>query len=939
MGHFCTAGPRNRGISAPPGRASNSRRCQPPTLRLRSLADATPFLRLDYAPMALAPGTRLGPYEVLAPLGAGGMGEVYRARDTRLGRDVAVKVLPQHVSASPGDRARFKREAKTISSLNHPHICVLHDVGQEGETDFLVMELVEGETLAQRLARGPLPTVDVLKLGAQMADALDRAHRAGVIHRDLKPGNVMLTKSGAKLMDFGLARTAGQAGLSADDMTATAPGQPPRSDGPITAKGMVVGTLQYMAPEQLEGKRADARSDIWALGCVLYEMATGKRAFEGSTPASVISAIMRDKPRIMSELAPLAPPAFERAVKQCLAKDPNDRWQTAGDLRRELDWIQEAGSQAGVPAPVAARRRSRELFAWVLVVVVVASLVAVLLHSKHTPKPIIFELKSPAQVSSVDLPRISPDGNVLAFNATDSAGVSSIWVRQMNSVEARHLPGTEGASRPFWSPDSRYLAFFAGGKLMKIGVAGELPLTLCNAPRGADGTWSRRGVILFDGGDTDSIQMVSAAGGIPAGAASLDRTRQESGASWPQFLPDGQHFLYLAYGHDLDVGTLKVGSINSKETKTLGPAPSRTEYASGYLLYVSAGALVARRFDPAALEFKGEPVAVAQNVETERGGAARFSAALQGTLVYHSGASQPGQRLIWVSRGGDRLGTLGTIGHYDHAALSPDGTQLALTVGDWSRSNRSIWLWNISRNVGSRFTLSDQDANTPAWSPDGSHIVFSMKHGPGHDLFVQPVSGASGESLLYTSSEAKGEPNWSADGRWIVYMAAPKWEGPGTNFDIFALSVGDSARPVPVVATKFWDSSPALSPDGKLLAYASLEWDRWEVYVQSFPGPGGRRRISTRGGVQPAWRGDSRELYYLGLDAGLIAVAVEPGPPPRFSPPRKLFDAPVKVPSLAVTTYLPTRDGQRFLLVSPEGEKRVGATTVILNWPALLAEK
>jgi len=885
--------------------------------------------------MALRPGTRLGPYEVLAPLGVGGMGEVYRARDTRLGREVAVKVLPQHVSASSEDRARFKREAKTISSLNHPHICVLYDVGQQGDTDYLVMELIEGETLAQRIARGSLPPDDVLRIGVQVADALDRAHRAGVIHRDLKPSNVMLTKSGAKLMDFGIARGVGGADQTgASDVTATSPTTPLNPDEPITAKGTIVGTFQYMAPEQLEGKRVDARADIWALGCVLYEMATGKRAFEGSTPASLISAIMRDQPREMAKLEPLTPPALERTVLQCLAKDADDRWQTAGDLRRELGWIHAAGSRAGVPTPVVTRRRTRERLKWTLAVVSAAA-IAVLLQPKHSPESVIFELSTPSQIHFVDLPRISPNGLTLAFNATDSTEVSSIWVRQMNSLEARRLPGTEGAGRPFWSPDSRYLGFFTASKLMKIDLGGGPPVALCDVAGGGEGTWSKRGIILFDQQSTDSVQMVPAAGGIPTGAA--HRSERETGSAWPQFLPDGRHFLYIAYGQDFASGTLKVGSVGSKESKTLGPAASRAEYASKRLLYVSGSTLIARPFDPGALKFTGEPVAVAQDVEADRGGGARFSASSAGTLVFHSGSSPANTRLTWLNRIGRQVGTVGNPGNYDTPVLSPDGRQVAVQlIATWTSSE--IWVWDLSRNLGSRLTFPDQNARSPVWSPDGKRVAYSMIRGASFDLFTEAAGAAGRDSLLYSSLESENPTDWSADGRWILYNRRSQANFAVGDVDIYALSLTSPVRAVPVVATQYSERQATLSRDGKWIAYSSGESGEEEVYVQSFLGEGGKWRISTGGGAQPFWRGDGRELYYLAPPRSLMVVAVEPGSPPHFSLPRKMFDAPDKLRYDTRNQYVPTRDGQRFLFAAPAGAGKVGTTTVMLNWPAMLGK-
>ena len=874
--------------------------------------------------MSLTPGTRLGPYEIVSPLGAGGMGEVYRARDTRLGREVAIKVLPHDLAATPEIRARFEREARLISSFNHPNICTVHDVGHEGDDFYLVMELIEGETLADRVKAGALPTSEVLRIGIQIADALDKAHRAGVIHRDLKPGNVMLARSGAKLLDFGLARTGGPVeGQGSQEHS-------PTMSRPLTAQGTIVGTFQYMAPEQLEGVEADVRTDIWALGCVLYEMATGKRAFEGKSQASLISAIMSGEPAPMAQLTPLSPPALERLVKACLAKDPNDRVQTAHDVKLQLQWIVEGGSQAGVAAPVAARRKSRERLAWIVAgaaALAAAAFAVPAFQPKPPPKPVIFELTPPAQVRSVDLPRISPDGRRLAFNAIDSLGIQSIWVRQMNSLEAQRIPGTEGATRPFWSPDSRFLAFFSGGKLYKVDVAGGPPIVICEAPRGADGSWGARGVILFDGSSADSVQRVDAAGGVATGATVIDRAHGETYTAWPQFLPDGRHFLYIAYLKGATGRTLRVGSLDSKETKLLGEAASRVEYASGYVLEVRDGVLLARKFDAGAHKFIGDPFPVAQNVEVTGNAAARFSASSEGTLVYRSGVAAGDQRLLWLNRAGKEIGQVGDPGRYQSPALSPDGAQVAV-VTRVPGGGGSIWTYDLRRNLGSRFTFTDAGAFDAVWSPDGSRIAYDAQRSAYSDVFVKPVGGSGNETIVLSSDDRRVTTDWSSDGRWLaLYMrsAAGTW-------DIAALSMVDSARVVPILATPFNEFHPKFSPDGCWLAYASMESGDPEVYVQAFPGPGGKSRISNSGGTEPRWRGDGRELYYLAPDRKMMAVTVEPGPSPQFSLPHELFVAPVS-PDFAIRNRFDvSKDGQRFLVVAESGAAAVGPTTVVLDW-------
>jgi serine/threonine protein kinase/Tol biopolymer transport system component len=883
--------------------------------------------------MPLTPGTKLGTYEILAPIGAGGMGEVYRARDSRLGREVAIKVLPRDLASTPEIIARFEREARLISSLNHPNICIVHDVGREGDDFYLVMEMIEGESLAERTQRGPLPAAEVLRFGIQIADALDRAHRAGIVHRDLKPGNVMLARSGAKLLDFGLARSGG------GPVAQTTSGiNSPTMSRPLTAEGSIVGTFQYMAPEQLEGKEADARTDIWALGCVLYEMATGKRAFAGKSQASLISAIMSSEPAPIAQVAPMNPPALDRLVRACLAKDPDERIQTAHDVKLQLQWIAEGGSQAGVPAPVAAKRRKREGLAWLWAAAATVASVAlamIALKPKPVPKPVIFELTPPSQVRSIDLPRISPDGRRLAFNATDSLGVQSIWVRQMNSLDAQRLPGTEGASRPIWSPDGRFLAYFADGKLYKIDVSGGPPIAICDAPRGADGSWGARGVILFDGTAADSVQSVPAAGGVPVGATVIDRAKGETYTAWPQFLPDGRHFIYIAYGGG-DTRTLRVGSIDSKEAKSLGDAGSRVEYASGHLLQVRNGVLLAQKFDADSRKFVGDPFPVAQNVEVGATGSARFSASNEGTLVFRTAGGGGNQRLLWYDRSGKQVGSVGNQGQYLTPALSPDGRQLAVTVRSQGGA-RTIWTYDLTRDLGSRFTFDTSDAGNPVWSPDGGRLAYGIIRGGVQDIYQKPVGGSGVESLVLRSDEAKVPTWWSPDGAWLAYY---KRSAKQPTWDIYAVSLKDSARTIPVVVSDFQEFGPRFSPDGKWIAYCSFESGGAEIFVQAFPGPGGKWRISTTGGSEPFWRGDGKELYYLATDRKVMAVGVDPGAGPGgtpvFSLPHELFLAPVSTDPNIRNRYVVSKDGSRFLVVGVANQTMVGPTTVVLNWLARL---
>jgi len=885
--------------------------------------------------MPLTPGTRLGPYEVIAPLGAGGMGEVYKARDTRLDRTVAIKVLPEHLSATPDLRARFEREARAVSSLNHPHICALYDVGHQDGVDFLVMEHIEGETLAARLEKGALPTAEVLRYAAEIADALDKAHRQGMVHRDLKPGNVMLGKSGAKLLDFGLARVMGPG--------ATAPGssgpsvllsQTPTMATPLTGAGMIVGTFQYMAPEQLEGKEADARSDIWAFGATVYEMATGRKAFEGQSQASLIASILKEQPRPIAEIQPLTPPGLDRIIQRCLAKDPDDRWQTGRDLAHELNWIADAGSKAGVPAPVAAKRRSRERLIGVAAIVSTAGMIAFaagfVLRAPAKPDVVRFDMRPASSIQSMDAPRVSPDGRTLAYPATDSAGVTRVWLRPFAGMATQPLPGTEEVyQRPFWSPDSRYLGFFAGGKLKKVAVSGGPAITICDAPTGSDGTWSKGGVILYDGNANDPIMRVSAAGGVPSPAV-LPDTSNKLTVGWPHFLPDGKHFVYLAIG---DRSLLRVGKLDSKESKDLGPADSRMEFCPpGYLLFLRGGSLVAQPLDTRALKLTGEPFPVAEPIRAAPNGGGDFSVSQNGVLVYAVGVGQSG-RLVWQGRDGRQevIGGTGNIPTLLNPALSPDARRVAVRVLDPQARTRDIWLVDIARGVTSRFTFEPSNENHPLWSAVGSRILYYSDGSSVRGLHLKSATGAGGDELLLKSEYDLTPTDWSRDGRYVIYELAP----PAGRNEIWVLPTFGDRKPFPFLQDRFNVSKGRLSPDGKWLAYSSDESGRPEVYVQTFPDHGGKWQISSSGGMDPMWRRDGRELYYLSTDQRMMAVTIVSTPAFEADVPRPLFPVAVLIPGPGPRThYAVTADGQRFLLAAPLGATTLAGTQVVLNWTA-----
>ena len=883
--------------------------------------------------MSIEPGTKLGPYEIEEAIGAGGMGEVYRARDTRLERSVAIKVLAPHLAERPEHRQRLEREAKAISSLSHPHICPLYDVGHEDGVDFLVMEFIEGETLADRIARGPLPVEEMLRFGIQIADALEKAHKKGIIHRDLKPGNVMLTGDGTKLLDFGLARA--DAGGDDDGSLTVSP----TVSKPLTAAGTVIGTYQYMAPEQLEGKTADARTDIFALGAVLYEMATGRRAFLAETQASLIGAIMHEQPQPVSAVQPMIPPAFDRVIQSCLAKDPEERWQTAHDVKLQLQWIAEGGSVVGLPAPVAARRKSRERLAWIACAV--AGLVAALLavgYVRRAPAPpqqTRFEITPPPELATVGSPRVSPDGRLLAFRGVDSNGIAQLWLRPMDSVEARPLAGTEGArddARPMWSPDSRHVAFFVGDKLKKVPVAGGPAQTICDAD-GADGSWSTGGEILYDGAATAPLMRVPAAGGIAKPEVRVEDLEDVSALGWPEFLPDGEQFIFLADQLE-DDSRVMIRSLGSGEGRVLMASESRVQYVEpGYLVYVLNGMLVAHPFDANAGTLVGDPLPLADSIGVSDVGLADFSASHDGTLAYRAG--QTGARkLLWRDRAGRELGQVGEPAEYFTSWISPDGQRVVVNLAEPQGSNVDLWTHDLERGVASRFTFGPGWDGVPIWSPDGSRIVFSSSRGEGSDaLYWKDASGAGSAELLLQAEEDIYPSDWSRDGSVLAFNRSAS----DTSWDIWALPMDGSSEPFPVLQSEFAEVRPGFSPDGRWLVYNSNESGDMEVYVTRFPGPGGKWQVSTSGGTEPHWSADGSEIFYLDATQNLVTVPVSTGDTFKAGLPETLFDAGL-FPLTARNRYSVTDDGQRFLMLSPISGESVRPISVVLNWHAGLEQ-
>jgi serine/threonine protein kinase/Tol biopolymer transport system component len=902
--------------------------------------------------MTLASGSRLGPYEILSPLGAGGMGEVYRAKDTRLDRTVAMKVLPSHLSQNEEIRQRFEREAKIISRLSHPHICALYDVGNQDGVEYLVMELLEGETLSNRLAKGPLSPEETLRYGIEIADALDKAHRQGIVHRDLKPGNVMLTKSGVKLLDFGLAKA-----IAPVSFTSGLSVLPTQAQAPLTQEGTILGTFQYMAPEQLEGKEADARTDIFAFGAVLYEMATGQKAFLGSSQASLISLIMSSEPSPISKIAPMTPPAIDYVVKSCLAKDPDERWQSAHDAKLQLRWIAEGGHPAGAPAVFVSHRRSRVRLAWtvaavtaLLALALTPSLVSLLSRSRAFGRMVQTSLLPPEKSTFIfdgGSMVLSPDGTGLAFVASTLDGRNVLWVRPLNGMSAQPLAGTDDASYPFWSPDSRFLGFFATGTLKKIDTSGGPPQTLCDAPSGRGGTWNRGGVIVFSPSGRGPLMQVSSTGGTPVPLAEVDVSKGELSHRFPFFLPDGRHFLYLAFsspsvdGKDSDI--VYAGSLDSKERKLLVRASSNAIYApssagasQGYLLFARQRAVVALPFDSNALRVTGEAVPIGASVSFfDNTRLAVFTASNTGSFAYQSGGAGTASQLVWLDRTGKQLEVLGTQADYRRLRLSNDGRRVAVVLGDPQTGRFDVWIIDFLRHNSTRLTFGPTNNVGPVWSPDDSQIAFASNRQGFSGIYRKASSGRGEQELLVSSDKNSQIPtDWSQDGKFLAYSVLGT--GAKGNWDIFTFSFAEK-KGAPLVATPSNEYEGAFSPNGRWFTYVSEESGKPQVYVQPYPATGGKWQISTAGGNEPIWGRDGNEIFYVSLDNKLMAADVKTSSGFEAGTPRVLFETGTKSEGGRAPgrMYDASPDG-RFLINAVVGEVRAAPITLVQNWAAEL---
>jgi Tol biopolymer transport system component len=878
--------------------------------------------------MPLAASTRLGPYEIVSLAGVGGMGEVYRALDTRLSRTVAVKVLPERLCASAQFRERFAREAQVIANLNHPNICPLYDVGNERGVDYLVMEFLEGETLAQRLKKSRLPLDQALRYAIQVAGALDQAHRQGVVHRDLKPGNVMLTKSGAKLMDFGLAKLCSQApGQSATDGTAVI----------LTEPGAILGTYLYMAPEQIQGAEADSRADIFAFGAMLYEMVAGRKAFDGKSQASVIAAILEHQPLPIGDLPEHQGAALERLIRKALSKAPDDRWQTAHDLKDELEWI--AGEKLSSSPLIAARRRRIALAAAIALAggglfaiafwMTLRSGPAVQTSVRFSiPLPEGTVFRAAASIGPTPQLAVSPDGRMIVFAAAEQDKPAALWLRPLDAFVAHTLPETGGATFPFWSPDSRNVAFFADNKLKAIDIYSRQVRPIADAPDGRGGTWNRDGDILFADNVSSTVKRVRLSGGTVTDATVFDQSKDQTSHRFPSFLPDGRHFSYLALAGPNDTG-LYLGRLDSTESALILPGKwGSAVVTGGRLLAVHEGRLVAHTFDAKLSKVTGDRREVADQISSgSPSGFAAFSVSNTGTLAYASGASA-NRQLVFFSRDGKRLGSVGPPGEYLNPALTRDGKQIAVARVNPQTRTPDIWIFDVLRGAGTRFTFDHGTEHLPFWSPDGTEVLFAADRTGNWSLFVKDLRQR--ERPLPTPGGWGAFPSdWSADGGYVIYSTP----APRTKWDIWALALTKPSKPQPILQSEFNERSGAISSDDRWLAYSSDETGVPQIYVQSFPSGGHKVQISTRGGYQPRWNPSGKEIFYVSPENKLIAVDVRAGTDIEVGASHELFS--VSLPDLAVSStsdYAVTAAGERFLVNTALRDTSSAPLFVILNW-------
>ncbi len=887
--------------------------------------------------MIITPGTRFNHYEVVSQLGAGGMGEVYLAEDPRLGRQVAIKVLPVEFAKDSDRLRRFEQEARATSALNHPNILTVYDIGSHEGSPYIVAELLEGEELSELIKQGAIAQRKAVDYARQIAEGLAAAHAKGVVHRDLKPENLFVTNDGrVKILDFGLAKLHPQqfGGIDKDAPTQKR----------ITDPGVIMGTVGYMSPEQVRGQETDHRSDIFAFGVILYEMFTGQRAFRGDSAIEVMNAILKEEPSELGELGMKVSPGLEKVVRRCLEKKPEHRFHSAHDLGFALEAVASSSSsglnqtkvaQAPDTTTSAKRGGRREYIAWIaagLFALIAALTLGVVWFNRAEPaeQAVRFTLLPPDKTRfSEPSFALSPDGRLLAFSATDVTGKTLLYLRPLNSFSAQPLPGTENAELPFWSPDSRSIAFFSAGKLKRVEVLGAAPQTLCEVSNNGGGAWNRAGEIIMASTNGGALYRVPATGGVPTALTTTDPSRY---SHWlPQFLPDGEHFLYYAFGKQAGQSGLYVGSLSDKATHQVLSSDYSGVYAAGYLLFVRNGALMGQSFDTRALKLVGEPFLIAEQVKTYFI-IPHLSAAESETLAFQSGGAQA-QQLVWFDRSGKQLGTVGEPADYSNPSLSADDKRLAVGVRDPKTKSRDIWLFDLARGAKSRFTFDPADDLNPVWSKDGSRIFFTSDRKGPRDIFQKKVNAAEDEELIYTSPEFKNVEDLSPDGRLLIYNTNPSGAST-TRIDLWLLPLEGERNPRPFLKTQFSEDEAAISPDGRWVAYRSGESGRDEIYVATFPQISGKWQISVEGGMEPQWRRDGKELFFTDADRKLMAAEVKTGSGAfEAEAPKLLFETPLTNPGR--NRFVVTGDGQRFLVIT-RLEDTPAPINVVVNWLAEL---
>jgi serine/threonine protein kinase len=903
-------------------------------------------------------GSTISHYKILEKLGEGGMGVVYKAQDTKLDRLVALKFLPQHVSASDQDKARFIQEAKAAAALNHPNICTIYGVeessfvpqggtsadGREGQM-FIEMEFVEGQTLRDKGMNVPLK--QSIEIGIQLADGLAAAHEKGIVHRDIKPENIMLQKDGrVRIMDFGLAKL--------------------KSATRLTKAGSTVGTTGYMSPEQVQGMESDHRSDIFSLGVILYELFSGQSPFKGVHETAINYEIVNVDPDPISTVKPDIAPELDGVILECLAKEQSERYQSVAEVAKELRRYKRESSRTRVTRVSAVYRPSgiqtspmaeapefsqpKKLFTlerigWMAAVVLLlaGALVLSLTHFREvSPEVRTFRATILPPEKASFLPgnlAVSPDGRLVTFVGRDSTGKTLLWVRPLSAISGQPLAGTDEASFPFWSPDSRFIGFFAGGKLKKIEAAGSPPQIICDAATGRGGTWGSSGVIVFNASANVPLSRVPAAGGMPTVMTRLDSSRREISHRWPSFLPDGKHFFYIsrtATGTSSETDAIYLSSLDSSDrNRLLVHASSNMMFVSGHLLFLREQTLMAQPFDTGHYELRSEAFPIGENIQYEPNTSkGAFSASNNGVLIYQTGTALGGWRLEWFDRNGKQMSSITRSGVFFSPSLSPDGKKMAIDISESQSRNTDIWLYELGRDVWTRFTFDPSVDRNPVWSPDGNQILFSSERKGQNDLYRRPASGASSEELLFETKFGKVPSDWSRDGKYILFFSTAD---PKTKTDLWVLPLTGDRKPIDFLHTEFNELRGVFSPDGKWIAYQSDESGKYQIYARPFPGPGGKWQISVNGGTRPRWSRDGKEIFFIPDDGKLAAAEVKwKGMTFEVGVVRPLFDARYAFFGGGASTYDVTADGRRFLINTLLGQSVTTPLTVVINWDAEL---